>query len=1071
MPPATRIRIPEGLCACATYLTRTILGRSILKKCFFRRFAAATLMACSAPAWATDALILGDYTNKTVRVGERITVEGQCKAGALEGIKRIEWTIDGQSTAKKLDPVMDPKLQRSHIAYTVAPPANRTFQATLKCVSSSAFYSDDTSTRTITVLPFEPPAVTWDPANAAMTNGAITIRADVTDANTGIDKVWIKWGHPDFSSGNDQMTPAGGTKYSFTIDTTKLPEGSEGPKDVYINAKNENGYETGWKYAGSFRVDRTAPAIALDGSIPSHAKDSIRIDANATDGGTGVQSVWIRWKNSRGRWSSGNDQMQHGSGNNYSYSINAKTMPGGVAEVQLWARDKAGNDTGWQTKGRFTVDHDAPTVQLDSANPKYANNKIAIRANVSDALSGVASVWIQWGTSAKWSSGNDLMKHEGGNRYSFTIDAKAQPEGLKEIYIWARDNVGNDTGWLKKGDFSVIRSAPVLTPLSPPEDSLHNADLKIALSAADALIELDAAYGVHLCWMQKNAAGNWPVCGNEVKMTKNGDRYEYAIPLAGLQDGEIRVGFNARDILGNTNTGAWPKRRFVIDATPPLLEWREPQDRALLPDRRIRIAGSVGDAHPDHAVIEWRVEGDVAWQSHTVQADAGSGAFEYELTVPQADANYELRISAADRAGNLSAAAPIRTVIGQYPARDLFPQAQLEIAPDSPADKDDSGGFSKGDDLIYRLTVAAGAAEAHNLSAHYALPAGLARTPDSRPYLAPHSALADNAGLNAYWDGRGDAQLFASGVSLAADRTVIVDIPVTIIAQDATPLTSTLRLGASNARDELTLTHRLALQDRYPAARALTLQLASMQPDRIYRQGTAFDYRVTLQAGRWPLYGLALRYALPAGLQRNGAVRIDGESDAGAAALNPAWDGDGDARLLTPVQGAALAAGGSISLAVPVRVADAAAYGAALDSAIEAEAENLSGPVAAAHRIMLEQAAIAEDMLRLRKTVDQDTATPGATLRYTITFTNLGIEDLSGLVIRDRIQTDYLTLRSMQCGPSMPAGLQCCTVAQGSAQCAQAANSAAGALEWRIDGNLPPGASGSVGYEAQVNLQ
>lgn len=256
------------------------------------------------------------------------------------------------------------------------------------------------------------------------------------------------------------------------------------------------------------------------------------------------------------------------------------------------------------------------------------------------------------------------------------------------------------------------------------------------------------------------------------------------------------------------------------------------------------------------------------------------------------------------------------------------------------------------------------------------------------------------------------------------------------------------------------------LQDKYPAQSALDLAFASMQPNWKYLPGTAFDYRITLHVREWDLSDVELRYALPPELERNGDMQIEGDA-ASAVTLNPAWGNgsnggeSGEKLLLSSVAGVKLPAGHSFNVIVPVKVDVGTKPGSTIQSDIETRASNLDGPVTAMHRVVLEGPTGPEEQLVLEKIVDKKNAKPGETLHYTIRFKNVGIDTLHDPVIKDSIQTDYLTSQKPQCDASISIDLQC-SVTGGLPP---------GELEWRLKGKLEPGDFGSVSYEAVVNRQ
>jgi uncharacterized repeat protein (TIGR01451 family) len=649
------------------------LGWNVLKKYVFRWIVGMILTTISLAAFATTATFSGKYRSYPagthyfeVRVGETIDIEGHCAIGSFwgksESFYYTEWTVGADVTNDEAKAPNNFAGDQRH-PFVVSGPPGRKFGVKMQCFTNSTGYTNDSVSRQFTVLDPSPPSVAWRNSNAKYANGKITISADVTGTGDGVKDVYILWaGAPRHDL---QMTHIAGNQYQYEIDASNL---SEGKKDVQIWASSKSGDNNGWQSVGSFIVDHSKPVIDWDYRNQKYAKTSITIDANISDTASGVSDVWIWWTGAR----STSIQMPNVGGDHYRHTIDTSRLPDGVAEVQIWARDKVGNETNWQVKGRFTVDHLAPKIEWDATNAPFlnaANDGITIKATISDAASGVDNVRIWW-TGAP--NTNIKMKNRSGNQYDYRIDSL--PDGVKDVQIWATDNLGNSTGWVSKGS-------------------------------------------------------------------------------------------------------------FIVDTTPPVINWLEPLDQAVLSNGQIHIAGNIVDDYPDYVVIEWQQENDLTWRSHTMSIDrANRGDFQYDLSNLTRGVNTLLRLHAADKAGNVSANTPQRTVIRQ-------------------------------------------------------------------------------------------------------------------------------------ARDD--------------------------------------------------------------------------------------------------------------------------------------------------------------DQLRLEKTVDKKNALPGETLRYTITFTNISTEDLSEIVIKDTIQSAYLTLRRAQCGRSMPHGLRCCVSSEKGGQCGNANVVARkpGALEWRFNGVLEAGESGSVNYEAQVNTK
>jgi len=102
------------------------------------------------------------------------------------------------------------------------------------------------------------------------------------------------------------------------------------------------------------------------------------------------------------------------------------------------------------------------------------------------------------------------------------------------------------------------------------------------------------------------------------------------------------------------------------------------------------------------------------------------------------------------------------------------------------------------------------------------------------------------------------------------------------------------------------------------------------------------------------------------------------------------------------------------------------------------------------------------DDFKLVKAVDKDSALPGNTILYTITYQNSGTTTLTELKVLDAIPA-FTTYVEGACGV-LGAGLSTCTLATQPKAGAGAGNN----LEWRFTGGLQPGASGSVNFKVIV---
>lgn len=95
----------------------------------------------------------------------------------------------------------------------------------------------------------------------------------------------------------------------------------------------------------------------------------------------------------------------------------------------------------------------------------------------------------------------------------------------------------------------------------------------------------------------------------------------------------------------------------------------------------------------------------------------------------------------------------------------------------------------------------------------------------------------------------------------------------------------------------------------------------------------------------------------------------------------------------------------------------------------------------------------------MKKSVDKSAAAPGATLVYTLVFTNVGANPLTHLIINDA--TPPYTTFGATLAPSVPAALGTMNVTTPGA-------GSRGSLKWTFTGQLTPSASGSVQYTVVI---
>lgn len=194
-------------------------------------------------------------------------------------------------------------------------------------------------------------------------------------------------------------------------------------------------------------------------------------------------------------------------------------------------------------------------------------------------------------------------------------------------------------------------------------------------------------------------------------------------------------------------------------------------------------------------------------------------------------------------------------------------------------------------------------------------------------------------------------------------------------------------------------------------------------------------------------------HGLPPDVRWSEAVYLDangnGQLDAGESPVSGAID---------------VVAGQILAVILKIAVPEAAAGNQRLETVLKADLvlTNAAPPLTVAtgvtdYSVVL---PLGGASLVLSKSVNVPTAAPGATLVYTIQFTNRGTNTLKNLVLTDvtPAYTTYLSAATL----TMPAALSAAALVAPSV-------GASGAVQWTFGGELAPGAAGSVQFSVLLN--
>jgi uncharacterized repeat protein (TIGR01451 family) len=822
---------------------KIVFGKNRTMKWLWSILLAFAVLLPAAPAWAVVATITSaasaDQAHPTpVYIGDALRISGACRTSPLDFREEAQYIIynagesaqhrleRGDSTAWLDNSQVDLRIGTTALTETIG----AKFHVTLYCRGSRG---NGFATRYFEVMrKDQPPSVTWG-RNAAYINGRSTIHVEVDSAGDGVGKVWIR----SSGIGSTEMTKGNGADHKADIDVSNLPEGIQ---QMAVWAESVHGFNNGWKTAGSFTVDHTNPAIRSDNPVIQYVKDQVSLTANINDAsGIANTSVSIRPGN---KFFPPFAIMRRNAGDEYAINIDvSKFTEGESQEVSVNAADGAYNWSAYHVLGSFMIDRSPPEIVWDSSTPEYAEYGTTIKVNINDAISGVAKAWIRWTGST--SNIQLLHRPNGGRQYYYPLPTLE--EGIKNVEIWAEDAAGNSTGWISKGSITIDRTPPEIQWDAANARITKENRITIRTQIDDTLSGVDEAW---IWWTGAALAGGYKID------THRGASYAYAIDTSHLPDGEQKVMLWSSDKAGN-NSGWRSVGSFTIDRTAPVIDWQEPLDLRTLPDGGIHIAGSLMDAHPDYVDIEWRKESQTGaqteWQIQRITIDDGRGDFQCDMSslISDVDANYQLRLRAGDKAGNVSAYTASRTIIGQAPEQVL----DLQLASMQPEWK-----YTQGTRFDYRITVSARKWDVSGISLRYILPAGLQSNGAVR--VAGDGAAAIH--VNPDWNTDGDALLVSAAyrISLKAHNAFTVTVPVRV-ADDAkaeVSIRSIIEADTDHASGRVRAEHHITLDGRqYPEEQ---LMLRKTVDKKLALPGETLRYTITFtNVGDGPLESLVIR--------------------------------------------------------------------------------------------------------------------------------------------------------------------------------------------------------------------
>ncbi|MFC1780366.1 SdrD B-like domain-containing protein [Patescibacteria group bacterium] len=282
------------------------------------------------------------------------------------------------------------------------------------------------------------------------------------------------------------------------ISEIPTPGTPEGEYYVRVRSMGSNGIMSEWSNGAG-----TPFKITVDNIPPT---DPSSFTSNPVVGFTNDNTIWVDWPDVDAAGGA-SDNLSGVDGYSYSFSQGATDVPDetkdleedvtevtsvpltpdGVWYFHLRTVDNSGNWTSTAHYGPFTVDTDAPDVNI--SNPvasSVINGSVIIQGTVNDT-----NLWRYWfvvqnsgGTTV---AGLGVVNDNGPTvNISYPWDTSLVPDGMYTIKLEARDKANNkDTGSVHWVTIEVDNTPPYTTLVSPLDDSYWNSPIAIMGESAD----------------------------------------------------------------------------------------------------------------------------------------------------------------------------------------------------------------------------------------------------------------------------------------------------------------------------------------------------------------------------------------------------------------------------------------------------------------------------------------------------------------------------------------------------------------------------------------------------------
>ncbi len=329
------------------------------------------------------------------------------------------------------------------------------------------------------------------------TNEVVVISGTVTDTLSGVNEVLYKIGENGVLGNADFNETTG--EYNFKISNA---EDFSGPVYVWAIDKAGKSSENDSKSV-NVTIDIKAPELGeyavspekiIDGAYAANVQ--LVISGGVKDSIAGVKNVYYKIGEGEKQTAALVNTLEN---NSYNITIPAENFHGNIS---VWAEDKANSDSeeGNVSKEKLIpvmIDMDAPVFGADiKVDPnKATSGNVKITGSITDNISGVSKIYYKLGengtTVEKGITITNNTKTSRVTEGTYEIDISAcSYEG--EVYIWAKDALGNTTEQKALTSVYMDKEAPEITDLKANPDVATNGDVVITAKVKDLIAKYDA---------------------------------------------------------------------------------------------------------------------------------------------------------------------------------------------------------------------------------------------------------------------------------------------------------------------------------------------------------------------------------------------------------------------------------------------------------------------------------------------------------------------------------------------------------------------------------------------------